>query len=177
MQVKVKDVMSRDVAAVDRSTPFKNIAELMIGRRVSAVPVVDGQGRVAGVVSETDLLRKEEFRERFYREGYRPPLRARLRHRLDHEGGNVAARARGDSAAELMTTRVVTTTPDTSVVSAARLMDRHGVRRLPVVDEHGHLVGIVSRHDLLRVFVRPDEEISREIREDVLERNMWTDTS
>ncbi|WP_235557991.1 CBS domain-containing protein [Sphaerimonospora mesophila] len=177
MQVKVKDVMTRDVAGVNAGTPFKDIAELLIRRGVSAVPVVDDQGRVSGVVSETDLLRKEEFRERYYREGYRPPLRARLRHRLDLVGGDPAARALGDSAGELMTTPAVTVSGETSVVSAARLMDRHGVRRLPVVDGHGRLMGIVSRHDLLKVFVRPDEEIAREIAEDIVERNLWTDTS
>jgi CBS-domain-containing membrane protein len=176
MRVKVKDVMTTDVASVHAGTPFKDVAELLISRGVSAVPVVDDSGRVAGVVSEADLLHKEEFREQYYREGYQPPLRARLRRRLSEEGGAAARKARGDTAGDLMTAPAVTVTPDTSITAAVRTMEGHGVKRLPVVDERGRLEGIVSRHDLLKVFVRDDAELAREIREDVLNRGLWVET-
>src|SRR5690606_27003142 len=71
----------------------------------------------------------------------------------------------GETAGELMTTPARTITPIASVVEAARLMDRYGVKRLPVVDEAGRLVGIVSRRDLIKVFLRPDEEIQQRVRE------------
>lgn len=173
MRVKVKDVMTTDVASVHSDTPFKDVAETLISRGVSAVPVVDDAGRVVGVVSEADLLHKEEFREQYYREGYQPPLRARLRRRLSEEGATAERKARGETAGELMTAPAVTVTPATSMVAAVRKMEGHGVKRLPVVDEQGLLTGIVSRHDLLKVFVRDDAELAREIREDVLKRGLW----
>lgn len=176
MRITVKEVMTTEVATVDGGTPFKDIAELLMSRGVSAVPVVDADHRVVGVVSEADLLCKEEFRERYYEEGYRPPLRARLRHRLSEEGSGMRRKAAGDTAAELMTAPAVTVPATASAVLAARKMDEHGVKRLVVVGHDGTLEGIVSRHDLLKVFVRDDEEIAREIREDVLERSMWVET-
>ncbi|MDH2430829.1 CBS domain-containing protein [Sphaerisporangium sp. TRM90804] len=175
MHMKVQNVMTTDVASVEQDTPFKDIAELLIAREVSAVPVVDAGRRVVGVVSEADLLRKEEFRDQFYREGYRPPLRARLRDRLAGHAGH--AEARGEVAADLMSTPAHTVGPGTTVVTAARLMDEHGVKRLPVTDDEGGLVGIVSRRDLLKVFVRGDEDISREVRDDVLTHSLWIETS
>ncbi|ETK37085.1 CBS domain-containing protein [Microbispora sp. ATCC PTA-5024] len=177
MHTKVQDVMTRDVASVNGATPFKDIAELLIVREVSAVPVVDGENHVLGVVSEADLLRKEEFREQYYREGYRPPLRARLRARLGRTGGDGETKARGETAAELMTCPAVTVRPYTTAVTAARLMDAHEVKRLPVVDGEGRLQGVVSRRDLLKVFVRPDADIAREVREEILERSLWVETS
>jgi CBS domain-containing protein len=177
MHMKVRDVMTQQVASVNGSTPFRDIAEVLITRGVSAVPVVDGEGHVIGVVSESDLLCKEEFRDQYYREGYRPPLRVRLRDQPGRRGGSRRDRAFGETAAELMSAPAITTRPYTSVVSAARLMGEHGVKRLPVVDDEGLLVGIVSRHDLLKVFARSDQEIAREVREDLLEGPLWADTS
>ncbi|SEN75245.1 CBS domain-containing protein [Nonomuraea pusilla] len=176
MRTTVKDVMTREVASVNGSTPFKDIAEVLIAHGVSAVPVVDGDNHVIGVVSEADLLRKQEFRDQYYEEGYRPPLRARLRQRMAEDGGKARRKAAGDTAAALMTAPAVTVPPDASVVAAARAMDEHGVKRLVVVAEDGTLEGVVSRHDLLRIFVRPDADIADEIREDVLGRSLWADT-
>ncbi|WP_406315426.1 CBS domain-containing protein [Streptosporangium sp. NBC_01639] len=173
MRVKVKDVMTTEVASVNGSTPFKDIAEVLIAHGVSAVPVVDGEGHVLGVVSEADLLHKEEFRERYYREGYQPPLRARLRHRLSSKSGNGRDKAHGDTAAELMTAPAVTIQPHASIVTAMRIMEEHGVKRLVVVDGEEILQGIVSRTDLLKVFVRSDGDIADEVREDILERSLW----
>jgi CBS domain-containing protein len=176
MRVKVKDVMTSDVASVHAGTSFKDVAELLIARGVSAVPVVDDDGRVLGVVSEGDLLHKEEFKDQYYREGYQPPLRARLRRRFREERATAERKAHGDTAGELMTSPAVTVTPDTSVVAAVREMEAHGVKRLPVVDGEGRLRGVVSRHDLLKVFVRSDADLAREIREEILNRQIWVET-
>ena len=177
MHKKVRDVMTTQVASVNGSTPFRDIAQVLITHNVSAAPVVDGEGHVIGVVSEADLLRKEELREQYYREGYKLPLSARLRERLGRPGGDVEEKARALTAAQLMTAPPITITPYKSVVSAARLMSKHGVKRLPVVDDEGRLVGIVSRHDLLKVFVRSDEDILDEVRRDIINGALWTDTS
>jgi CBS-domain-containing membrane protein len=165
MRKRVRDVMTTDVCTVDQETPFKRVAELLADRRVSALPVLDRDGRVAGIVSEADLLLKEEFPE--------GPPDARL-----FEGRRrraVRAKATAATAAELMTSPAVTVGPDASVAEAARLLHRHGVKRLPVVDPAGPLVGIVSRADLLKVFLRPDEEIAADVRQEVLLRSLWVD--
>ncbi|MFF5211078.1 CBS domain-containing protein [Streptosporangium sp. NPDC000396] len=166
MHVTVKDVMTWRVISVGEDTCFKNITELLITHAISAVPVVDGDGHVIGIVSEADLLHKEEFREQFHGENYRPPGQRRG-----------ADKARGEVARELMTAPVVTVSMDAPVVAASRLMEHHGVKRLPVVDGRGRLVGVLSRHDVLKVFVRSDRDIEREIRVDVLTRSLWMDTS
>ncbi|WP_084965952.1 CBS domain-containing protein [Thermoactinospora rubra] len=171
MRTKVSDIMTTDVVSVTPATPFKDVAETLIANAVSAVPVVDRDGRVVGVVSEADLLRKEEFREQYYREGYKPPLKVRLRHR------DARDKAAGDTAADLMTAPAVTVPTSATVTQAARIMDERDVKRLVVVDAEGRLIGIVSRHDLLKVFVRDDADIAREIREQVLERELWAETS
>jgi CBS domain-containing protein len=165
MRVTVKDVMTRPVVSVREDTCFKDIVALLLARTVSAVPVLDADGHVLGVVSEADLLHKEECRELFRGEEYRP----------GREG--CADKARGEVARELMSTPTVTVPMDASVVVAGRLMERHDVKRLPVLDGHGRLAGIVSRRDLLKVFVRPDGDIEREVRRDVLARSLWMDTA
>ncbi|MEV0591444.1 CBS domain-containing protein [Nonomuraea cavernae] len=171
MRMTVKDVMTTEVASVRGDTPFKDIAETLISGGISAVPVVDDDRHVIGMVSEADLLRKEEFREQFYREGYQPPLRARLRHPKGRQ------KAAGDTAAELMSSPAISVSPEASAVSAARLMDSRDVKRLAVVDPDGRLVGIVSRRDLVKLFLRGDEDIAAEVRDDILERALWVDTS
>ncbi len=171
MRVTVADVMTTEVVTVTAATPFKDIAQALITGGISAVPVLDHEQHVIGMVSEADLLRKEEFREQFYREGYRPPLRARLRHPKGRQ------KAEGDTAAELMTSPAVAIGPEATAVEAARLMDAHAVKRLAVVDPDGRLVGIVSRRDLVKLFLRGDAEITSEIRDDILDRALWVDTS
>ncbi|MFI7643950.1 CBS domain-containing protein [Nonomuraea sp. NPDC049400] len=169
MRMTVADVMTSKVVSVTAATSFKDIAEALIAGGVSAVPVLDDDDHVIGMVSEADLLCKEEFREEFYREGYRPPLRARLHHPKGRR------KAEGDTAAELMTSPAITVFPDASAVWAARLMDAHDVKRLAVVDYNGRLQGIVSRRDLVKLFVRSDEEIAADIRDDILDRALWVD--
>jgi CBS domain-containing protein len=138
---------------------------LIAERRVSAVPVIDQEGRVLGIVSEADLLLKEEFPEG---SASRRLFQGR-RQRIDR------AKAAGDTAAELMTAPAVTVGPDASIAEAARLLHRHGIKRLPVVDPAGPLLGIVSRADLLKVFLRPDADIAAEVRQHVLMLGMWMD--
>ncbi|GAA3248108.1 CBS domain-containing protein [Nonomuraea helvata] len=170
MRMTVADVMTSKAVAVTAATSFKEIAEALIAGGISAVPVLDDDDHVIGMVSEVDLLRKEEFREEFCREGSRPPLRARLHHLKGRR------KAAGDTAAELMTSPAITIFPDASAVAAARLMDAHDVKRLAVVDYNGRLQGIVSRRDLVKLFVRGDEEIAAEIRDDILDQALWVDT-
>ncbi|MEV1173280.1 CBS domain-containing protein [Nonomuraea sp. NPDC049784] len=177
MRVKVRDVMTHEVVSVNGGASFKDVAEVLIAHGVSAVPVVDGEGHVLGVISEADLLRKEEFKEQYYGEGYQPPLRSRLRLSLSKEGPKTRNRAGADTAADLMTTPAVTTGSHASVVSAMRVMAEHGVKRLPVVSKEGRLEGIVSRCDLIQVFLRSDADIAREVREDVLAHSLWAKTS
>ncbi|MEO3811557.1 CBS domain-containing protein [Sphaerisporangium sp. B11E5] len=177
MQKRVRDVMTREVVCVDAGTPFKDVAKVLVEHRVSAVPVLDGEGHVVGVVSEADLLRKEEVKERSSRDDHRPALRAGPRERVTGQSARLPEKARAGTAAELMTSPAIVIRSSGSVVSAARAMRRFEVKRLPVVDEEGRPEGIVSRHDLLNVFVRSDDAIAAEIRDDILEGPLWTDTS
>ncbi|MCY0944498.1 CBS domain-containing protein [Streptomyces antarcticus] len=149
----VSDVMSHTAVAIGREASYKEIVELMHEWRVSALPVLEGEGRVVGVVSEADLLPKEVFR----RED--PKLPEQL---------DVAAKAGGVLAGELMSSPAVTVHADATLAEAARIMAHKQVKRLPVVDDLGLLEGVISRSDLLKVFLRPDEEIEAEIVEAVL---------
>ena len=164
MRRRVRDVMTTDVLTVDQQAPFKQVAELLAEREVSALPVLDGDGRVVGIVSEADLLLKEQLPV-----GSGGGLFEGRRRRADR------AKAAADIAAELMTSPAVTVGPDATVAEAARLLHRHGVKRLPVVDPAGPLLGIVSRADLLKVFLRPDDEIAADVRQEVLVRSLWVD--
>ncbi|MDF3144919.1 MULTISPECIES: CBS domain-containing protein [unclassified Streptomyces] len=152
----VRDVMTRDVAVVGRDAAFKDIVRTLQDRGVSALPVVDGGGRVLGVVSEADLLPKEEFRDSD------PDRYTQLRRLSD------LAKAGSVTAGELMTRPALTVTADATLAQAARTMVRARVKRLPVVDGDGRLEGVVSRVDLLKVFLRDDEEIAEEVRREVV---------
>ncbi|GAA1555294.1 CBS domain-containing protein [Streptomyces globosus] len=149
----VSDVMTHTAIAIGREASYKEIAELMHQWKVSAVPVVEGEGRVVGVVSEADLLPKEEFR-------LEDP---RLPDQLEE-----ASKAGGVLAEDLMSSPAVTVHPDATTAEAARIMARRHVKRLPVVNAVGMLEGVVSRSDLLKVFLRPDAELEEEIRQAVL---------
>ncbi|MFE1288496.1 CBS domain-containing protein [Streptomyces sp. NPDC058751] len=152
----VSDVMTHTVAAVGRGAGFKEIVQLMEQWQVSALPVLEGESRVIGVVSEADLLPKQEFRD------HDPDRRTQAR-RLDD-----LAKAGGVRAEELMTSPAVTVRADATLAQAARVMARAKVKRLPVVDETGTLEGVVSRGDLLKVFLRSDEDIAEEVRREVV---------
>jgi CBS domain-containing protein len=161
----VKEVMTKKVVTAGVSDPFKDIVRLMHEYRVSALPVIDGAGRLAGIVSEADLLLKEE---RAGEVDQRRLLEGRRRRVVREKAGGLVA-------SELMTSPVVTVSPEATLSDAARLMHQRGVKRLPVVDRAGLVVGIVSRADLLRVFLRPDHEIRDEIQQDVIFKTLWMD--
>ncbi|MFF9279748.1 CBS domain-containing protein [Streptomyces griseosporeus] len=151
----VSDVMTRSVATVGPETAFKDVVRALQDRHVSALPVVDGSGHVVGIVSEADLLPKEEFRDRD------PDRRTQLRRLAD------LAKAGSDTARDLMTSPAIAIAPGDTLAQAARVMARARVKRLPVVDDTGRLLGIVSRADLLKVFLRDDEDIAEQVRREV----------
>lgn len=152
----VADVMTHTVIAVGRGAAFKDITENMHEWRVSAVPVIEADGRVIGVVSEADLLAKEEYRDGV--PGLNEP-RERMQQLL--KSGAL-------TAGDLMSTPAVSVHQDAQLTEAARIMARMRVKRLPVVDGEGRLAGIVSRGDLLKVFLRSDEDIAEEIRREII---------
>lgn len=162
----VRDVMTREVMTVTGSAGFKEIVRIMQEHAVSAVPVVDEGGRLVGIVSEADLLLKEEYEPEIQSERRLLSFRGRKAERK---------KAAGLLATHLMTTPVVTVEPDATLPKAARLMHERKVKRVPVVDVEGKVVGIVSRADILRVFLRPDWEIFDEVTQTVLRRTLWLD--
>jgi CBS domain-containing protein len=156
--MRVEKIMTRDVVTVAAGTPLKEVAALLAANHISGVPVADPDGTVLGVVSEADILCKEQ--------GF-PPNPGRvsgwLLRRMDGELDKIGARR----AADAMTAPALTVRPAQQVSEVARLMVGHRINRLPVVAA-GRLVGIVSRADLVRAFNRPDAELEHEIREEVL---------
>jgi CBS domain-containing protein len=150
MKIAVRTVMTSRVVWVTQDVPYKEMAAALHENRVSAFPVLDDEGKVIGVVSEADLLTKEALDGGY--DGMPGMITGLLRRQ---EQG----KARGTTAADLMTHPAVTISPDAAVEDAARLMYRKKIKRLPVVDSDGHLIGILSRADVLSVFDRSDHEI------------------
>ncbi len=151
MDTTVRDVMTTNVVALRRDAGYKEIVTALRRCRVSAFPVLDSANRVIGVVSEADLLLKETHPDQ--------PTEAGM------QAGELPEifRAAGVTALELMTTPAITIGPDAPLAEAASLMRERRVKRLPVVEPSGRLVGIVSRADVLSVFERPDEQIWDEV--------------
>jgi CBS domain-containing protein len=150
----VRDVMTTEVVTAEPSTPFKELAGRLAQHRISAVPVVDADRRVLGIVTEADLLLKQEYPD--------PKATVSL----------IWTRRRRQERA-----KAATVPPTATVTEAARRMHTARVKRLPVVDERGQLLGIVSRADLLKVFTRPDEAIRSEIINDVIVGDLMMDPS
>ena len=138
--------MTTSVVTVDRITPYKEIARLLVEHKISGVPVLSMGRKVTGVVSEGDLLAARDTNPATH-SGWRHWAFGREVHR-------------GRTADLLMTSPAVTIHPDATIAAAARLMNSHHIRRLPVVDADGKLAGIVSRRDLLGIFLRPDADIA-----------------
>jgi len=156
MRSTVRDVMTTQVVAVRKDASFKEMVARMQNAHISAFPVIDHAGKVVGVVSEADMLNKEAD------QATSPGTIAGLLHFRFHE------KAAGVTAAELMTSPAVTIGPDAPVVEAARLMRDRRVKRLPVVNGTGHLIGVISRADVLSVFARPDTDIRHEVTDEVI---------
>ncbi|PKV83133.1 CBS domain-containing protein [Streptomyces sp. TLI_146] len=150
----IGEVMTREVVEAHPETPFKDLVRLLDRHRISGLPVVDEDDKVVGVISETDLIHHQAVRS--------TDLPAR-RFRLAPPRRRSARRTAARTAQELMSTPAVTVHPEQRITDAARVMERHGVERLPVVDEEDRLIGIATRRDLLRVFLRTDDEIRQEI--------------
>ena len=148
----VKDVMSTLPVWVSETASFREIAARLRECRVSAFPVLDAHGKVTGVVSEADLLIKEAGPDE-------PNVVWGLLAGIVHHAAR--AKAGGVTAADLMTSPAVTIGPDETVEHAARLMHDRKVKRLPVVDQAGRLVGIISRSDVLAIFDRTDARSAR----------------
>jgi predicted transcriptional regulator len=161
MKSAVKDVMTTRVIWVKKDATFREMAAALRKHRVSAFPVLGDDDKVIGVVSEADMLTKEAMAD--------PGVIAGLLHHRDQ------GKARGVTAGDLMTAPAVTVRPEDTVEHAARLMYDRKVKRLPVTDANGHLVGIISRADVLSVFDRTDEAIRKEITDEVLRRDLVVD--
>ena len=160
MKTMVKDVMTTRVIWVRKDAPFRELAAALRRHRVSAFPVLGEDDKVIGVVSEADMLTKEALD---------PGVFSGLLHHRDAE------KARGITAGDLMTAPAVTIAPEDTVEQAARLMYQRKVKRLPVVDGWGHLVGIISRADVLAVFDRADSDIRQEIIDEVILSELLVD--
>lgn len=160
----VADVMTTNVITVDPLATYKDIVRVLTEHRVSAVPVVDDDSRVLGVVSETDLLRKEE---------QLTPWRSRRQ--TGRRDQISRAKAAAVAAAELMTSPPVCVGLGTSLPVAARLMFTYDITRLVIVNSDGRLAGIVSRSDLLRVFLTPDEELQERVVRRLVRDALWDD--
>lgn len=154
----VRDMMTTNVVTASPSTPFKSVVSLLGAYRISSVPVVDEANKVVGIVSESDLLAKVVAGDR---SGQRLPGT-----RSDRRA--IRARTGAETAADLMTAEPITVRADKSLSEAARLAAAHHVRRLPVVVEDGTLVGIITRSDMLAVFLRDDDAVRRRLVEHVL---------
>ncbi|MEU6371288.1 CBS domain-containing protein [Streptomyces sp. NPDC046931] len=149
----VRDVMDVPAVSMRDDLPYRDIARLLAREHVGAVPVVDADDRVVGVVSESDLLAKVAFEA----SGHRPGPVGRLRGRRLHD------KVRGETAADLMTTPAITVLPGATVAEAARLAALSRLKRIPVTDHDERLVGVVRRNALLQALIRDDAGIREEI--------------
>lgn len=164
--MKVEEIMTRDVLTTGPEADVRDVARILVENHISGLPVCNAQRHVIGVVSEGDILFKEHDPT--------PARRGRPVVWLYDRSAKKSMKARAVKVHDAMTAPAITIPAYCSVSEAARLMSEHGVNRLPVIGTH-ELVGIVTRTDLVRAFVRSDQDIRHEIREDVLRRNLWID--
>ncbi len=160
-RLTVGDVMTRDVVTISADTPFKQIEQLMDEHHISALPVLNDEGALVGVVSEADLLLRTE-------------AAAEERGAWTHDARERRSKAHAQTAAGLMSAPAVSVTQGQPLAAAARLMRKRNVKRLPVV-EGDRLVGIISRADVLKSYLRTDADICSDVIEGVIRGNMWLD--
>lgn len=165
--MRVRDVMTSDVVTARPEMSLKEAAREMAARGISGMPIVDDEMRVIGVISETDLVAKER---------HEPDEERGALGRLVHRGvSDDERRFEARDVAAAMTAPAVTVTAHCPLTGAAERMLEGGINRLPVV-QRGELVGIVTRADLVRAFVRSDDELAADIRETVeLHKEVWSD--
>ena len=162
--MKVRDLMTTDPLTVSPDTLLKEAARTMVRNKVSGLPVLS-DGVVVGIVTEADFLRQEANRDQ--------PYRFSLLDALFGEGPSNPPAA--EIVAEVMTETVISTTPEVTIGEAARIMATKGLKRLPVLNEDGDLIGIISRADVVNAFTKPDEIVQDEIREDIVRRLLFLD--
>lgn len=164
----VRDAMTTHVVTVGPDAQLKDVARILIDAGISGLPVVDDRGAVLGVVSEADFLIKGQGAQ---------AVRHRRLARLIGESEATReqlAKLAARTAGEAMTGPAITIEPGRLLQQAAAVMTEHQVNRLPVAED-GRLVGIITRADLVRAYLRSDAELARVIREDVLLRVLWLD--
>jgi CBS domain-containing protein len=159
--MKVRDLMTTDPITTTPDAPLKEAARTMVREKVSGLPVMQ-DGELVGIVTEGDFLRQEADRDQ--------PYRLSLLEALFGDGGAVPA---VETVGEVMTEPVITITADATVSEAARVMSHRKVKRLPVVDDDGNLIGVISRADVVNAFTKPDEVIEDEVREDIVRRLLF----
>jgi CBS domain-containing protein len=159
--MRVLDIMTIDVITTTPDTYLKAAARMMVDAGVSGIPVVNDSGALVGIITEADFLEREADRSQ-----------RRLLNVMISDGGPIVD---ADTVGEVMTRDPVVIFPEASVAEAARVMAHHHVKRLPVVDDSGALIGIISRADVVAVFTRPDDVIEDEIREDIVKRVLLLD--
>jgi CBS domain-containing protein len=159
--MKVRDLMTTDPITTTADAPLKEAARTMVREKISGLPVMEGD-KLVGMVTEGDFLRQEANRDQ--------PYRLSLLEALFGDGG---AEPAVETVGEVMTEPVITITPDATVSEAARVMSHRKVKRLPVVDDEGKLIGVISRADIVNAFTKPDEVIEDEVREDIVRRLLF----
>lgn len=163
--MKVRDIMTTDPISVRTDTLLKEAARIMVRHQVSGLPVIDDIGKLVGIVTEGDFLRQEASRDR--------PYRMSLLDALFGDADTDVPSA--ETVEEVMTSKVVTITPEATLGEAARMMSSRNVKRLPVVNMEGRLEGIISRADVVNAFTKPDDVIEDEVREDIIRRLLFLD--
>lgn len=158
-QLKVRDIMRPDPVTVTPATPLKSLAGILVEQGMGAVPVVSPRGAVIGVVTQFHLLKKEELRQ--LPDGHSGFWRTYFARRPDTSV----------TVGQVMTTRPETVRAEATVAEAAMLLDHHQAGCLPVLDD-SKLVGVVTPRELLKVFLRPDEEIRADIEENALRHEL-----
>jgi len=162
--MKVRDIMTTDPLTVSPGTLLKEAARTLVAEKVSGLPVMQ-EGALVGIVTEGDFLRQEASRDRPYRLSLLDAI----------FGDNSAEPPSAETVGEVMSEHVVTISPDATVTDAARTMANRKVKRLPVVDESGRVIGIISRADVVNAFTKPDDVIEDEVKEDIIRRLLFLD--
>jgi len=167
IRLQAKDVMTAPVFTVRPETSVRDIAALMLTYKISGLPVVTPDEELLGIVTEADLLYKESGLKREELTFWKALPLGRMPEAI--------RKAEGVSAADLMSSPVLTVEEDTPLREVAAVMVRRKINRLPVM-RAGRLVGIVSRNDILRAFVRTDQELAKAVREGLL-HGLWIDVT